>query len=107
LYLSNFEIEYFTAFIQDLGDPTDGNWDRYEDILNQLTKLKKVAFANDGGDIMFDWFEENDIPKVWTDMLQYLKKREIEIVLWDEILNQDLFNKVAKEVGATWRFEFD
>jgi hypothetical protein len=40
-------------------------------------------------------------------MLQYLKKREIEIVLWDEILNQDLFNKVAKEVGATWRFEFD
>jgi hypothetical protein len=51
--------------------------------------------------------ELDNLPPIWNDRMEYFKKRGIQIVdPVDIVANEDLQEKVAKEVGIKWRFHF-
>lgn len=106
----NNEVEYLhvVVFIDDDGCVHDSSWDRYQEIFDQCSKLKQIAFHfedEEGEEISFD-----DLKVIWigwNEKVEYFKNRGIQIVKHHAIVeNQDLQLKVAKEAGLKWRFNF-
>lgn len=70
-----------------------------------MLQIKTIAF--DFEDEYEEMIELDNLPPIWNDRMEYFKKRGIQIVdPVDIVANEDLQEKVAKEVGIKWRFSF-
>jgi hypothetical protein len=93
---------------------SEDEWNTYQEIFNQCSKLKKIAFYCERENEEFDYekIEFANLPEnkqiIWEQRIQYFKKRGIQIVDSDDISYcEELQLKLAQENGIKWRFCFN
>jgi len=120
---NNHALEYLEVILFPSEFIVHWGWACFEDILDQHSNLKQIALTfvsypeNDEEElepVSVDFKNHDDLfwhcsneKFICNKVLEYLKKRKIQIVTQDKIRgNKFLQSKVANEAGIRWRFSF-
>jgi hypothetical protein len=101
-------LEYIGDFSFHQHDPMANGWDRYREIFDQCVNLKAMEFgpSNLKTEVLPTLSKTDQ--DIWKERFCYFQKRGIRIAENNEIcVNQNLRQRLAKEAGITWIFQFN
>jgi len=108
--LQNFKyvsgLQYLHIFIDYPKEPMTCGWDKYQQIFDQCLNLKGVEldWGDENGDAITLSQISEPYQTIWQERISYFEARRIRIV--DDVGNENLKTKLAKEAGVTWKFDF-